>query len=102
MTPIKIFNFTSFIRLFQVFPKKVQLNQQSAQSVIDYIVQVVHTNTPARLERLPDRQFEAAKDVMDTVLAAMAKEQSDHFEMRQCCLNRRFLFRRALRLFGIL
>ena len=25
-----------------------------------------------RLERLPDRQFEAAKDVMDTVLAAMA------------------------------
>lgn len=72
MTPIRIFSFISFIRLFQVFPKKVQLNQRSAQSVIVYIVQVVHINTPARLERLPDRQFEAAKDVMDTVLAAMA------------------------------
>lgn len=31
LTPIGIFNFTSFIRLFQVFPKKVQLNQRSAQ-----------------------------------------------------------------------
>ena len=30
-----------------------------------------------RLERLPDRQFEAAKDVMDTVLAAMAIGDTD-------------------------
>lgn len=72
MTPIRIFNFISFIRLFQVFPKKVKLNQRSAQSVIVYIVQVVHINTPERLERLPDRQYAAAKDVMDSVLAAMS------------------------------